>query len=274
MTAEQYLGVISDYKFANELNPRFRRTMEDEHIALTDLEHVDGAAFFGIYDGHGGRDAVEFAKANLHNVFLDIIQKSPEGKVTDLLAEAFQVTDKNMEEAHVEYDGTTAVVLYIRKEKKDGHPIKKLYVANCGDARAILVTPTGGKRLSYDHKPNLPEEVSRIRDAGGFVVAGRVNGILSVSRALGDHAMKKFVISDAFVSETTVDPAVDTHVVLACDGVWDVLSDDDVAQIVTTNKDDCGEAAESIKKTALEKGSMDNITVGVIKLQQGDPVKV
>jgi protein phosphatase PTC1 len=95
-----------------------------------------------------------------------------------------------------------------------------------------------GIRLSFDHKPSLPEEVERISSAGGFVAMGRVNGILAVSRALGDHMMKKFVICDPFIHELELTPE-DTHIIVACDGVWDVMTDDQAAAVVAEASADC-----------------------------------
>lgn len=64
----------------------------------------------------------------------------------------------------------------------------KLYSANVGDTRAVLKRGTKAVRLSHDHKPYNPEEISRIRECGGFVSGdvGRVNGVIAVARSIGD----------------------------------------------------------------------------------------
>ena len=79
--------------------------------------------------------------------------------------------------------GTTAVVILMTKDK--------FYSANIGDSRAVLCR--GGKAipLSYDHKPEQPQESSRIEKAGGTVEKGRINGGLNLSRAFGDFLFKK-----------------------------------------------------------------------------------
>ena len=161
-----------------------------------------------------------------------------------------------------------------------------------------------GLRLSFDHKPSLPEEQERIKQAGGFVVQNRVNGfhfqilhtlhtlsaILAVSRSLGDHAMKKYIISDPFVSKNTLVPDSDAFIIVACDGVWDVLQDDEVAKIAIqteqnemprlrqefpaedpedegeVNNELCTLIAQNIIKEALSRNSTDNITVVVVQL--------
>ena len=147
------------------------------------------------------------------------------------------------------YPGATAAAIFLKEEIQDGQPSTFIYSANSGDSRSALMFPSSffthfqltSRRngscipLSVDHKPSLPDERNRIFESGGIVFAGRINGVLGVSRAMGDHAMKKFVISDPLVTETLVTPQ-DTHIVIACDGLWDVLTHSMVAEIVTASK--------------------------------------
>jgi serine/threonine protein phosphatase PrpC len=67
----------------------------------------------------------------------------------------------------------------------------KLYCANSGDSRAVLCQNNEAVELSYDHKPDNPGEKDRIEKADGFVQMGRTNGVISLSRALGDFDYKK-----------------------------------------------------------------------------------
>ncbi|KAG5440857.1 hypothetical protein PCK2_000012, partial [Pneumocystis canis] len=96
---------------------------------------------------------------------------------------------------------------------------KLLYTANVGDARAVLCRSGKAHRLSYDHKSSDWHESQRIINAGGLIINNRVNGILAVTRALGDTYMKKFVISRPFTTETILIPSEDEFIILACDGV-------------------------------------------------------
>lgn len=93
-----------------------------------------------------------------------------------------------------------------------------LYTANAGDARAVLCRAGKAVRLSYDHKGSDKQEAKRIMDAGGFVMSGRVNGVLAVTRSLGDSSMKEFVVGSPYTTETELCEA-DEFLVLACDGV-------------------------------------------------------
>lgn len=78
----------------------------------------------------------------------------------------------------------------------------------------------GGKavRLTYDHKGSDAQEAKRITDAGGFVMNHRVNGVLAVTRSLGDTAMKEFVVGSPYTTETVLG-SEDAFLIIACDGV-------------------------------------------------------
>lgn len=78
----------------------------------------------------------------------------------------------------------------------------------------------GGKavRLTYDHKGSDAQEAKRITDAGGFVMNNRVNGVLAVTRSLGDSSMKEFVVGSPYTTETTLGDE-DDYLIIACDGV-------------------------------------------------------
>lgn len=94
-----------------------------------------------------------------------------------------------------------------------------LYTANVGDARIILCRAGKALRLSYDHKGSDENEGKRIASAGGLIVNNRVNGVLAVTRALGDTYMKDLVTGHPYTTETVIQPDQDEFIILACDGV-------------------------------------------------------
>ncbi|KAF9348947.1 hypothetical protein BGX26_012696, partial [Mortierella sp. AD094] len=115
-----------------------------------------------------------------------------------------------------------------------------LYVGNAGDSRAVLCRDGVATALSIDHKPAGVEESTRILFAGGFVESGRVNGLLAVSRALGDFKLKMgdtsqpgdqivIAIPDVVEHELTDD---DEFLVLACDGIWEGMSSKQVISFI------------------------------------------
>ena len=100
-----------------------------------------------------------------------------------------------------------------------GLPLRRvLYVANAGDARGVLCRSGRALRLTYDHKGTDKQEAKRIVDSGGFVMGGRVNGVLAVTRSLGDSSMKDFVVGAPYTTETELTDD-DELLILACDGV-------------------------------------------------------
>lgn len=117
----------------------------------------------------------------------------------------------------------------------------EIYCANAGDSRTVMCEKGVAVDLSKDHKPDLPEERSRIIKAGGEVVEGRVNGMLALSRAIGDFDYKPITPpKDAqptwFLNNHMVTAFPDVVVkplhkdveflILACDGIWDCKTSD------------------------------------------------
>ena len=94
-----------------------------------------------------------------------------------------------------------------------------LYTANVGDARIILCRSGKALRLSYDHKGSDENEGKRIANAGGLILNNRVNGVLAVTRALGDSYMKDLVTGHPYTTETVIQADLDEFIIIACDGV-------------------------------------------------------
>jgi len=110
-------------------------------------------------------------------------------------------------------------------------------------------------------------------DAGGFVMGGRVNGVLAVTRSLGDSSMKEFVVGSPYTTETELGDE-DEFLILACDGLWDIASDQEAVDLVK-NIGDAQAASRLLVEHAL-KDSTDNVTCVVIRFLNAaaDPVGV
>ncbi|GLB37069.1 putative sigma factor PP2C-like phosphatases [Lyophyllum shimeji] len=144
-----------------------------------------------------------------------------------------------------------------------------LYTANAGDARAVLCRAGRAVRLTYDHKGSDKQEAKRITDAGGFVMSGRVNGVLAVTRSLGDSSMKEFVVGAPYTTETELCED-DEFVVLACDGLWDVVNDQSAVDLVR-EIEDAQAASSKLLKHALSHHTTDNVTVIVVRFKHVTP---
>jgi len=112
---------------------------------------------------------------------------------------------------------TTAAALPKLQESASRQRV--LYTANVGDARIVLCRNGKALRLSYDHKGSDENEGRRITNAGGLILNNRVNGVLAVTRALGDTYMKDLVTGHPYTTETVIQPDIDEFLILACDGV-------------------------------------------------------
>lgn len=236
-----------------------RGNMEDFlHAQFKRCANGEVFGFFGVFDGHGGPAAAEFVKRNL---FVKLEQQAMfPAQMEDAIIKAFEETDIAYLNHHTPSrdDGCTGVTAIVSG--------KTLWVAHVGDSRAVL--GRGGKAypLSEDHKPNSETERTRIENDGGVVIwAGtwRVGGVLAVSRAFGDRPLKKYVIATPDVREEPMG-GEDEVLILASDGVWDVVSNKDAVDLVRPIKD-CKLAAKKLANEAFTRGSNDNISCIVIR---------
>jgi len=242
----------------SEKNPRYRRVMEDEHVML-DTFIDKGSAFFAVYDGHGGRQTVECVSKNFHEILKKELANNPHSP-QECLKKTFKLTDELIIQNKIQFSGCTVAVILILQENGK----RKLYSANVGDARAVLARNGVSHRLTYDHKGSDESETKRIVDSGGFVIMNRVNGMLAVTRSLGDITMKDYVISDPYMQEHELLPT-DSHVIIACDGLWDVVQDQEAYNLIKDEKSS-QKASEKLMQTALSNGSTDNISIVVVQL--------
>ncbi|PVI05266.1 PP2C-domain-containing protein [Periconia macrospinosa] len=139
-----------------------------------------------------------------------------------------------------------------------------LYTANVGDARIILCRNGRALRLSYDHKGSDENEGRRIAGAGGLILNNRVNGVLAVTRALGDVYMKDLVTGHPYTTETVIQPDQDEFLILACDGVWDVCTDQEAVDLVRGIQDPQA-ASKALVDHALARFSTDNLSCMVVR---------
>lgn len=246
-------GNGKDLKFAASGMQGWRLDMEDAHSAIIELgESFDNVSFFAVFDGHAGSYTSKIASEELYKqvqkTFLlhgiskisDNLNDDEMEKLKTALIEAFVIFDDQLKESEPykslrEGCGSTALAVLITSNF--------IIFCNCGDSRGFLSRSNIVEFETKDHKPSDPNEKLRIENSGGCVIMDRVNGNLAVSRALGDFSFKDktdFSTKEQAVSpEPTVtiiprDLTNDQFIVLACDGIWDVMSCDDVRNFVFT----------------------------------------
>jgi len=143
---------------------------------------------------------------------------------------------------------------------------KRLIVANAGDQRAVIAKGDIAVAITTDHKPDEPGEKFRIYDEGGYVnEQKRVNGILALSRSLGDSYLQPFVTYFPEVNFVDLSTGEYRFLILACDGLWDVVSNEKAVAIVDKYPEPI-KAAAALRDYAHLLGSTDNISVIVFRL--------
>jgi serine/threonine protein phosphatase PrpC len=265
----------------------WRIEMEDAHSAIIGIpDQKETVSWFGVFDGHAGSRV----SAHCAHHLLDCIRTnddftcSLQQEHTLSKDEMTEAVKRGMLKGFLELDeklrkipevasgedksGTTAVTALITD--------KYLILANVGDSRGVFCV--GGKPAlaTQDHKPSNELERDRIQNAGGTVMIQRVNGSLAVSRALGDFEYKNVegrgpteqLVSpepEFFIKERL--PEIDEFLVLACDGVWDVMTNEDICDFISARmkiSDDLETICNEVIDTCLNKGSRDNMSIIII----------
>jgi len=265
---------IKEYAFKEEPNTANRLQMEDMSRGIDRFAGDDNKGLFMILDGHGGYEVAAFAKNRIPEIFEKKLSSLNDNHnqnniIENILINLFHEVDEEIKLSEDEHIGSTATLLFITREKDGSNNTnnwkKVAYCANVGDSRCVLINSFGAKRMSKDHKVSDPIESKRITSCGGVIFAGRVYGQLILSRALGDFSLKKHgVIATPYVSKYYISEK-DRYIVVASDGVWDVISDEELYRLSQTvsNSD---EFVKKIISNSLMRGTQDNISCFVIKL--------
>lgn len=213
----------------------FGHKIEDRYKIIHDLGTLDpkgrNISFLGIFDGHGGSAAAEFVTENLPQQLVKSKTFQEGGDFKDALTEAFVQTDKKFLETKEGSGCCGIAAVLFEKDPKN----RRVLVANVGDSRAIISRKGNAIPLSSDHKATVETEKERIKKNGGFVNAGRLYGILAVSRAFGDKDFKGnqgILIAEPEIIEHHLNED-DTFLLIGCDGLWDVISNQEVVDITT-----------------------------------------
>lgn len=231
---------------------------------------VNNSGYFAVYDGHGGREAVDYIEKQLHRNLeaeLNKLDLRKDATVQSALETSFCKTDEEMAGNPRYYQcGSTVCSILIRPEANG----RIMYAANAGDARAVVGITTGSeivaKRLTKDHTPSTPREIDRIRRSGGHVFNNRVNGSLAVSRALGDHCLKAAGVTPVPHQSMMLLTPNHKFVIIACDGLWDVMTDIEAVRLVAKMRDPT-RMAKKLVSTAMQRMTTDNVSVMCVRLQ-------
>ncbi|KAJ9545849.1 hypothetical protein OSB04_025556 [Centaurea solstitialis] len=277
------------------------RVMEDEVSVWTNLcrPEINGyrpVHFFGVFDGHGGHHVSALCKEHMHVIMAEELMRvkpTAGGEVEELWRTAINRCFERMDDMamslcqcdglqnsvvcrfhpQLSLVGSTAVVTLLTPEY--------IIVANCGDSRAVLCHNGKAVPLSVDHKPEREDERSRIEACGGQIVfsanGARVEGVLAMSRAIGDRFLKQVVTSEPEYTFRKRNGG-DTSLILATDGLWDVLTNEMSCEVVRKCQQEdhvtnsvsvsvSSSAAALLVRLAVGRRSNDNISVVVVDLR-------
>lgn len=247
---------------------------EDNHEVILNLDNNDNKLnninLFAVFDGHGGKFVSNYLKNNLPKFFTDKRVKYPLSK--KYLINVYDHLQTSLKNHNFSYSsGSTGLVAIQFKHNNDNY----LNVINNGDSRCILCRDNFAMPLTKDHKPNWPEEHHRITQLGGKIVKDgpdyRIQD-LSVSRAFGDIDATPYVTHRPDLFTYKLDKR-DKFIVLACDGLYDVLVNQDIVNFILLNCYDSElktrinkdtNIAKKLAEYALKRGSGDNVSVIVV----------
>ena len=209
--------ITKDYESYAHLEKGKRQYMEDNVY----FSGNNNYQFSSVFDGHGGKQCSLYLKRELFPLFLRNLKKKP---IKQALVGAYGQVNRNFLNKNTE-SGSTCNTLIINKKTS------KFFIANVGDSRAILCQKNGtAKGISKDHKPSDPKEMRRIKKSGGFVEDDRVNGILAMSRAMGDKKLVPHVGSTPDIFEGSLRNV--KYIVQASDGLYDVMTNQEVCNFI------------------------------------------
>jgi len=228
-----------------------------------------------VLDGHGGEQSAELGSELFENFFFEELENASLGieralynAVTRLEAEILSQAEKEQETIGrmINTSGTTLCAVAVDLDQGIA------YCANVGDSRAVLCRGASAVELSTDHKATLPQEIANVVHSGGFVSYGRVLGLLALSRAIGDCEMKTpNQLISAIPTMTRVDlESADDFIAIACDGVFDVMSSQEVCDYVNEDLQLRGGDLEQVAIDLVfhcldDLGSQDNVSFVLLK---------
>ncbi|KAM1282816.1 hypothetical protein ACFX2J_025758 [Malus domestica] len=263
-----------------------RTHMEDTHICIGDLAKQFGynllggeaISFYGVFDGHGGKDAAHFVRDNLPRVIVEDADFPLE--LEKVITRSFMETDAAFAKTcslEALASGTTALTAMIFG--------RSLLVANAGDCRAVLSRCGVAIEMSRDHRPCCTKERTRIESLGGYIDDGFLNGELGVTRALGNWHLEGMKDVGERGGPLSAEPELklmtlskdDEFLIIGSDGIWDVFTSRnavDFARRRLQEHNDVKLCCKQIVEEAIKRGAMDNLTLVMVSFHLEPPPHV
>ncbi|XP_020588016.1 probable protein phosphatase 2C 77 [Phalaenopsis equestris] len=240
-----------------------RHMMEDGYGVMTNIHGDSKQAFFGVFDGHGGRAAVDFLSEKLGNNIItavEEVEEENEDRLKLAIKAGYLLTDNEFINKGVSSGACAATVLL-----KNG----ELHVSNVGDCRVVMSRKGIADALTTDHRPGREDERARIENLGGYVSfhngVWRVQDSLAISRAIGDVNLKEWIISEPETRRLQLTQDCE-FLIMASDGLWDKVSNQEAVDVVM-KKGNSMQTCKELVEISCNRGNRDDITVMVVDLQ-------
>lgn len=240
-----------------------RPYMEDRWSAAEMI--TDHMLMFGVFDGHNGGQLATYCQSHVAEyIRREMVHVRPEVPLTHVLTTAIEKLDRVASGDSLlpkaKDVGSTACMALVTSDE--------VWFINVGDSRALIRDAIGVRQMTQDHKPTLQSESDRVRKHGGKLSnldgSWRINGRLNLSRSIGDWSMRPFIISVPEITHHKRQHTSDKYVVLATDGLFDVMSNADIVRIIDTQPHTRHGVTLALRGLVAEsrtRGSEDNITI-------------
>lgn len=242
-----------------------REAMEDRFKACVDFSGQNKQGFFGVFDGHGGSKAAEFAAENLENKIKEEVQKRGESEIVEAVKQGYLNADSEFLKQE-QRGGACCVTAIINSGN--------VVVSNAGDCRAVVCNGGVAEALTSDHRPSRQDEKQRIESLGGYVDSSRgihrVLGSLAVSRGIGDRSMKQWITAEPETKLFKIVPEYE-FLIMASDGLWEKVSNQEAVDVArpfcgSMDKTEVISACKKLVELSASRGSVDDTSVMIVQL--------
>ena len=273
----KHCNCVLEYSFREDQNIDSEIIMEDKSKSIENFNNDKNQMLFEIFDGHGGDEMSTYLQNNLAKIYKQNLLLN-KGNIILSLKNAFHDADDEMRgQLNIEGLGSTGTLVHLVKNNFTDELV--VYSANVGDSRVSLISPEHIIRLSYDHRTSDEKEKKRILESGMDIIDDRICGTLMLTRIFGNYEYKeeneeknndinnnKGLICEPFISKINIDSNIENQfLIIASDGIWDILTEEDIQKIIQKYQDTQKICSIIIKK-CLENEAWDNMSVFAVKL--------
>ena len=271
----KHCNCVLEYSFREDQNIDSEILMEDKSKSIENFNNDKNQMLFEIFDGHGGDEMSTYLQNNLAKIYKQNLLLN-KGNIILSLKNAFHDADDEMRgQLNIEGLGSTGTLVHIVKNSFSDELV--VYSANVGDSRVSLISPEHIIRLSYDHRTSDEKEKKRILESGMDIIDERICGTLMLTRIFGNYEYKeendennndnnKGLICEPFISKINIDSNIENQfLIIASDGIWDILTEENIQKIIQKYQDTQKICSIIIKK-CLENEAWDNMSVFAVKL--------